>query len=67
MNYDIIGIEETLLGFGTITIQTYLGDIVISHVHHPALTQKKILNILRELHIEPEQYPEPNTEEDEED
>src|SRR5690606_17314923 len=46
MNYDIIGIEETLLGFGTITIQTYLGDIVISHVHHPARTQKKILNIL---------------------
>src|SRR3546814_2566746 len=67
MNYDIIGLEETLLGIGQITIQTYLGDIVISHVHHPAHTQKQIFNILRELHIAPEQYPEPNAKEDEKD
>jgi hypothetical protein len=66
MNYEIIGIEETLLGFGTIIIQTYLGDIVITHVHHPAKTQKKILNILRELDIEPEHYQQSDEEEYEE-
>lgn len=48
INYDISGLEETLLGFGTITIQTFVGDLVIHDVHHPAKTQKKLLTILRE-------------------
>lgn len=48
VNYDVSGLEETLLGFGTITIQTFVGDLVIHDVHHPAKTQKKILSILRE-------------------
>ncbi len=48
VNYDISGLEETLLGFGTITIQTFVGDLIIHDVHHPAKTQKKLLTILRE-------------------
>lgn len=48
VNYDVSGLEETLLGFGTITIQTFVGDLVIHDVHHPAKTQKKLLAILRE-------------------
>jgi len=55
MNYKIEGLEETLLGFGTIVIQTYMGDVELHHVHHPAKTQKKIQAILRDEHIEPEQ------------
>lgn len=56
MNYQIEGLEETLLGFGTITIQTYMGDIEIKHVHHPAKTQKKMVHIMRDLNIEPAKY-----------
>ena len=48
VNYEVAGLEETLLGFGTITIQTFVGDLVIHDVHHPAKTQKKLLSILRE-------------------
>jgi len=48
VNYSVNGLEETLLGFGTITIQTFVGDLVIHDVHHPAKTQKKLLSILRE-------------------
>jgi len=48
VNYQVSGLEETLLGFGTMTIQTFVGDLVIHDVHHPAKTQKKILSILRE-------------------
>ena len=48
VNYEIAGFQQTLLGFGTIMMQTYVGDLVIHDVHHPASIQKKVLDILRE-------------------
>lgn len=48
VNYEIAGFQETLLGFGTIMMQTYMGDLIIHQVHKPAHTQKKMLHILRE-------------------
>jgi membrane protein YdbS with pleckstrin-like domain len=47
VNYDVAGLQETLLGFGTIKMQTYVGDLTIHEVHHPARIQKELLNILR--------------------
>jgi hypothetical protein len=57
INYQIVGLEETMLGFGTIIVQTYAGDLVIHNVHHPARVQKKMVHILRELGIHPSQRP----------
>lgn len=51
INYEIVGIQETLLGFGTIKIQTYVGELVIHDVYHPAKTAKKLQLILRDLGI----------------
>ncbi len=51
INYQIKGIQETLLGFGTIMVQTYVGDLVIHDVHHPASLQKKMIHILRDLGV----------------
>lgn len=48
VNYEVKGLEETMLGFGTIMLQTFVGDLIIHDVHHPARIQKKILTILRE-------------------
>lgn len=48
VNYQIAGLQETLLGFGTIAMQTMVGDLIIHDIHHPAKIQKKILEILRE-------------------
>jgi hypothetical protein len=48
VNYEIAGLQQTLLAFGTIMMQTYLGDLVIHDVHHPAKTQKRLLSILRD-------------------
>ena len=47
VNYEIAGLQETLLGFGTIMMQTFVGDLVIHYIHHPAKIQKKLLEILR--------------------
>jgi hypothetical protein len=51
MNYQVSGMQETLLKFGTIMIQTYMGDLVIHEVHHPEKVQKTIANILRDQGI----------------
>ena len=57
VNYEIKGLQETLLGFGTIKMQTYVGDLVIHDVHHPARTQKRLLGILRDEGIDTSKYP----------
>lgn len=56
VNYEISGLEQTLLGFGTIMMQTFVGDLVIHEIHHPAKIQKKILEILRDQGISAETY-----------
>ena len=48
INYKISGFQETILGFGTIVVQTYMGELIIHNVHHPARTQRKLLSILKE-------------------
>lgn len=52
VNYEVSGLQETLLGFGTIKMQTYVGDLTIHNVHHPARIQKKLLTILRTEGVE---------------
>lgn len=51
VNYEVSGLEETMLGFGTIRMQTYVGDLTIQKVHRPAKVQKKLLSILRKQGI----------------
>ena len=57
VNYQIAGLQQTLLGFGTIMMQTYMGDLVVHHIHHPAKIQKKLMRILREKGIINIAYP----------
>ncbi|MFA5004228.1 MAG: PH domain-containing protein [Candidatus Saccharimonadales bacterium] len=57
VNYEVAGLQETLLGFGTIMMQTFVGDLLIHYVHHPAKIQKKLLEILRDKGIEANQSP----------
>jgi hypothetical protein len=51
LSYEIRGVQETLLRFGTIKVQTYMGELVIHDVHHPGKTAKKLQLILRDLGI----------------
>jgi hypothetical protein len=66
VNYSINGLQETLLGYGTINMQTYVGELDIKEVHHPARVQKKILSILRKEGIDSSEYPINRLVEDEE-
>ena len=51
INYEIGGFQETVLGFGTIMVQTYVGSLTIHEVHHPGKIQKELLHILRDQGI----------------
>lgn len=53
VNYQVAGLQETLLGFGTIMMQTMVGDLVIHDIHHPGHIQKKLLQILRDNGYDP--------------
>lgn len=57
INYQISGLEQTMLRFGTIVVQTYVGDLVIHDVHHPSRIQKQMVHHLRQLGIHPTQRP----------
>ena len=57
VNYEVSGLQETLLGFGTIKMQTYVGDLTIHEVHHPARIQKTLLEILRKEGFTTNTYP----------
>lgn len=57
VNYEVAGLQETLLGFGTIKMQTYVGDLTIHEVHHPARIQKRLLEILRKEGVNTSNYP----------
>ncbi|MBL8121331.1 PH domain-containing protein [Candidatus Saccharibacteria bacterium] len=52
VNYEVKGLQETLLGYGTIMMQTFVGDLLIHYIHHPAKTQKRLLEILRKTGVE---------------
>lgn len=52
LNYEINGFEATIFGYGTILVQTYMGDLVIHHIHKPAKIYREINDVLRENGIE---------------
>jgi uncharacterized membrane protein YdbT with pleckstrin-like domain len=57
VNYEVSGLQETMLGFGTIHMRTYVGDLTVHNVGRPAKIQKKIVGILREQGITTTPYP----------
>lgn len=48
VNYEVAGLEETLLGFGTLLIQTQVGDLTVHDIPKPAKIQKQLLEVLRD-------------------
>jgi hypothetical protein len=42
ISYNIPGFSGEIFGFGTIVIQTFVGDLVIRNVEHPEKTYNKL-------------------------
>lgn len=52
VNYKISGFTETVLSFGTIVVQTVVGDMLLDHMPHPAARHADILDALQRSGIE---------------
>jgi hypothetical protein len=52
VNYEVRGMVETVLGFGTIIIQTLVGDFFLTKIPHPAETQSKIVQAIKESGVQ---------------
>lgn len=61
INYEVSGLQETLLGFGTMKVQTYVGDLDLHDIGHPAKIQKVFIGILRDEGINANPYPAPSS------
>ena len=52
VNYEVHGLIESMLGFGTIIVQTFAGDFIISKVQKPAETQANIVASIKESGVQ---------------
>ncbi len=47
INLEVKGIQQTLLKFGTIVIQTIAGDLIIHNMHHPQKVHEQMTHAVR--------------------
>lgn len=53
LNYEVNGLQATMLGYGTLLVQTYMGDLVVQQVYHPAQIYKQLVTVLRDQGVHP--------------
>ncbi len=47
ISYTIDGFTASVLGFGTIIVQTYVGDLVLEHIHRPGEVHTKLQSAVK--------------------
>jgi uncharacterized membrane protein YdbT with pleckstrin-like domain len=57
INYHIQGIEAVILRFGDITVQTYVGDLVMRSIHHPVKVHEQLVAVVRKFNAEFDRRP----------
>ena len=50
ISYTIDGFTADILGYGTIVVQTYVGDLVLDRIHHPEEVHSKLQQAVRHAH-----------------
>ena len=49
INFEVGGFQQTIFGFGTIVVQTYVGDLVMEKIYHPEKIQKRLIKVIKTL------------------
>lgn len=49
ISYNIPGFTGEIFGFGTVVIQTFVGDLVIRYAEHPEETYNKLQDVLNDV------------------
>ncbi len=48
INYHIKGLSAVMFRYGTISVRTYVGDLVMKGIHNPVNIQQKLVKIVQE-------------------
>lgn len=48
VNYEVAGFQATLFKYGTIIVQTFVGDLVLDTIYHPEKIHRRISHIIRD-------------------
>jgi hypothetical protein len=54
ISYNIPGFSGEVLGFGTIVVQTYVGDLILDRIHHPETIYNQLLDAIKDVKPEKE-------------
>ena len=49
INYHIQGLQAVLFSFGDITVQTYVGDIIMRTIHRPVQIHARMIEVVRRV------------------
>lgn len=60
ISYNIPGFTGEVFGFGTIVVQTFVGDLVIRQVEHPEKTYNKLQDAVNSAFDAPQEHNEEN-------
>ena len=58
ISYNVPGLSGEVFGFGTIVIQTYVGDLVLDRIHHPEKIYNTLQDAIKDIREEPEEFQE---------
>lgn len=51
ISYNVPGFTAALLGFGNLVVQTYVGNLYLDKIQHPAKTFNDLLKVLKEYGV----------------
>ncbi len=54
ISYNVPGFTGEVFGFGTIVVQTYVGDLLLDRIHHPDETYNKLQDAIKDVKIDTE-------------
>lgn len=60
ISYTVPGLSGEMFGFGTIVIQTYVGDLILDLIHHPAEVYNKLQDVATTATSNKDSYEETN-------
>jgi hypothetical protein len=47
ISYNVPGLSATMFGFGTMVVQTYVGDLYLDKIHHPSKIYNELAEVIR--------------------
>lgn len=47
ISYNVPGFNAAIFGFGTIVVQTYVGDLVLDKIEHPGRIYERLQNVIK--------------------